>query len=246
MTDLHTHILPGMDDGASEPAVSLGMLRLEALQGVNRVALTPHFYGNEERTGQFLARRSAAWNRLSGYLEACAKEEQSALPELVLGAEVAWMPNMSHWDELEGLQLGNSGFFLLELPFYPWSGSLIDQLYDLLGRVRIVPVLAHIERYFGMQRTEYLREVLSMGVPLQFSADRLLRLRGRRALLRLLRQGENCTLASDCHNLTDRKPNLGPAVSAAEKSLDERELKRLLTWSDQLFTPQRSRTEGAV
>ena len=44
MTDLHTHILPGMDDGARDVETSLELLRMEREQGVDRVVFTPHFY----------------------------------------------------------------------------------------------------------------------------------------------------------------------------------------------------------
>ena len=60
MTDLHTHILPGMDDGAKDAAAAAAMLRMEAEQGVTGVALTPHFYRADETPERFLARRGAA------------------------------------------------------------------------------------------------------------------------------------------------------------------------------------------
>ena len=44
MTDLHTHILPGIDDGAKSIEEALALLRAQANQGVDTVALTPHFY----------------------------------------------------------------------------------------------------------------------------------------------------------------------------------------------------------
>ena len=44
MTDQHTHILPGMDDGSRSPEMSLELLRAEAAQGVDTVILTPHYY----------------------------------------------------------------------------------------------------------------------------------------------------------------------------------------------------------
>ena len=60
MTDLHAHILPGMDDGASSVEESLAMLQMEWDQGVDRVALTSHFYSAKEAVSSFLARRDAA------------------------------------------------------------------------------------------------------------------------------------------------------------------------------------------
>ena len=89
MTDLHTHILPGMDDGAPDVETSLAMLREEARQGVDTVVLTPHFYRDRERPEHFLARRARAADRLNSAIQALPGEERRAMPRLILGAEVA-------------------------------------------------------------------------------------------------------------------------------------------------------------
>ena len=62
--DIHTHILPGMDDGAADAEAALGMLRAERGQGVEEVAFTPHYYRDREDPKHFLARRQAALERL--------------------------------------------------------------------------------------------------------------------------------------------------------------------------------------
>ena len=59
MTDLHTHILPGIDDGAPDMETALHMLEAEDKQGVNTVALTPHFYRSREHIADFLAEKQA-------------------------------------------------------------------------------------------------------------------------------------------------------------------------------------------
>ena len=58
MIDLHTHILPGMDDGAKDVKTSLALLRMESAQGVGTVVLTPHFYRDREEPQHFLTRRA--------------------------------------------------------------------------------------------------------------------------------------------------------------------------------------------
>ena len=55
MIDIHTHILPGMDDGASTPEESLAMLRMQREQGVDTVFLTPHFHRDRENPEHFLS-----------------------------------------------------------------------------------------------------------------------------------------------------------------------------------------------
>lgn len=238
MTDLHTHILPGMDDGAKDAAAAAAMLRMEAEQGVAGVALTPHFYRADETPERFLARRGAAWERLRDSLEG-----ETGLPALVLGAEVAWTPNLDRWDELEALCLGGSRYMLLELPFAPWSGSLIDQLYNLLGKGCVTPVLAHLERYARVQKREHLRELLRMGLPIQVSAGCLLRPGSAWRALRLIKSGRSVLVASDCHGTDRRPPDLGPASRVLRsRAADAGE--RALSLSGELFAAALAGQEG--
>lgn len=231
MTDLHTHILPGMDDGSTDVETSLAMLREEARQGVDTVVLTPHFYRDQERPEHFLARRERAADRLAGAILDLPEEERRAMPRLILGAEVAWVPNLAYWEELPRLCMGSSDYLLLELPFSPWSESMVNQLYDLLGRTGITPILAHLERYRGGQRRELMNEVVSLGFPVQFSADALLHPLRRGRVLKELREEGNF-LASDCHNLTSRSPNLGKAMEVVRRKLGPAGEACVLGWSD--------------
>ncbi|MBQ8395535.1 MAG: capsular polysaccharide biosynthesis protein, partial [Oscillospiraceae bacterium] len=62
--DFHTHVLPKIDDGSSSLKESIGMLRLEAEQGIETVVATPHFYANHDSPEAFLERRKMAQERL--------------------------------------------------------------------------------------------------------------------------------------------------------------------------------------
>ena len=215
MIDLHTHILPGMDDGAKDVEMSLAMLHREREQRVRGVALTPHFYREDERSEHFFVRRQKAWDRLRQGMDRAGGE----FPELILGAEVAWVPGMNRWDGLERFALGESRYMLLELPDAPWKSTMIDQIYDMMERSGVVPVLAHLERYFRTQKPEHIRELLATGVPVQISAEAMLYLLQRRAVLKRIKGVSNCMLISDCHDLINRKPNLGQGFIQARKSL---------------------------
>lgn len=236
MTDLHTHILPGVDDGAGSVEESIAMLRTERAQGVRRVALTPHFYRHRERAEEFLRRREEAWDRLQMAIAALPEEEQSSLPQLSLGAEVAWQPNTGRWEELEALRIGEKGPVLLELPFTPWGSAMLRQLYDLVCRTRCTVVLAHLDRYFKGQKKEHIREILNMGMVIQLDAARMDRVWERRPCVRLLRQEGPFLLASDCHNLSDRAPCMGSAARVMEKSLGAEAAAKVLRRSDELFS----------
>lgn len=233
MTDLHTHILPGVDDGAKTVEMSLEMLRMERDQGVDTVVLTPHFYRDRERPEQFLARRLEAANQMKKALLALPEEELRTFPRLVLGAEVAWVPNLADLPELRRMRMGRSDYLLLELPFAPWNDQMFRQIYDLMGRTGVTPVIAHIERYMKLQKPEHIAEVLSLGVPVQVSGEPLLRPLRRGRVLKLLREHQARFIASDCHDTTLRPPNLGPAMAVARRKLGEEtavELGRGIPW----------------
>ena len=59
-TDIHTHILPSVDDGAQSMEDALELLRLQKNSGVERVMLTPHFYPQHDTPERFLKRRAEA------------------------------------------------------------------------------------------------------------------------------------------------------------------------------------------
>ena len=222
MTDLHTHILPRMDDGSGSVAESLALLEREAAQGVDTVVLTPHFYREREPAPRFLARRQAA-------LEALEEARPPGGPALVLGAEVAWFPSLHHEERLEELCLGGTRQLLLELPFQPWTPLVLNQVYGFYGATGVTPVFAHVERYLSIQDRARIDDLISMGFPMQMNADSLLSLRSRGKCLGLLRRGR-WYVASDCHNLTARPPRLGQAAALLRRKLGRETADRLLSW----------------
>ncbi len=228
MTDLHTHILPGMDDGAQSMEEALMLLRMQAQQGVDTVALTPHFYKRRENATDFLARRKAAWIRLQ---EATQNDDY---PKLILGAEVAWMSEMTQWPELEALCYQGTKTLLVELPTMPWTDSVFRELYSLEGRRGIMPMIAHVDRYFYFQKEKSIERLLEMGYPVQVSAEALFRLFTRKKALNLLENYEGL-LISDCHNLTDRKPNIEAAMKIVEKKLGHRTAREIAGVTDEVL-----------
>lgn len=240
MIDIHTHILPGMDDGSKDAEMSLAMLQMERDQGIDAVVLTPHFYRDRERIEHFLDRRQAAMERLNARLMELPEEERAALPRLTLGAEVAWRPNLEDWPELDRMCMGRSKYLLLELPFSPWNGQMIDQIYNLMGRTGITPIIAHIERYIKDQRKDLVAEVLALDVPVQVSSAPLLRPFARGQILKLLQEGKAQFLASDCHNITTRQPNLGPGLKVARSKLGEGKIQAMERHAADLFSVHES------
>lgn len=234
MTDLHTHILPGMDDGAGTVDESLALLRMEWQQGVDAVVLTPHFYRDRENPRHFLRRRQEAAMVLEERIMGLPEEERAALPQRILGAEVAWAPNLADWEEISRLCIGNTKNLLLEMPFIQWDERIINGLYDFIGRTGITPVIAHLERYLKLQRPERIQDMLSLGVPVQISGAVLLQVLGRGPAIKMLRKRKTFLLASDCHSCGRRPPNLAAATEVVRRKLGDDSAERLIAVAKEL------------
>ena len=228
--DIHGHFLPGMDDGCKTVEETTRLLELCVEQGVEHLVATPHYYP-VETVRSFLDRREASWQAL----RQCGKP----LPEILLGAEVAYRAGISQQPDVEKLCIGDSRFLLLEMPSSRWNEVELRDLRSFLSVRRITPILAHIERYLTYQRRETLEQILDMGVLFQMSGEYLLGRFGGFAGRRLIRRGMAHFLGSDCHNLTSRRPNLGQAVKVLEKHGMKKALETLQKNSDFLLREAR-------
>lgn len=213
VVDFHSHILPGVDDGSRSVEQSIAMLQMEAAQGIERVIATPHFYAQHDKPEKFLQKRAEAEKLLR---EEMAK--YSGLPELSIGAEVYYFNGISHSDILSELTIDKKRYILMEMPMPPWSERVYRDLESIYIKQDLIPVIAHIDRYIAPLRTFGIPERLEkLPVKVQANASFFLEKSTRRMALRMLRQGRIHLLGSDCHDLSERKPNLGEAVELIRK-----------------------------
>lgn len=213
MTDMHSHILPYLDDGSRTVHMSLSMLRFERIQGVRTVCLTPHFYRDMETPEVFFSKREESFQRLLRFID------REPMPDLILGAEVAWVPNIAEWDELPAFCYAGTNLLLLEPPFRDWRNEFFQSVESILDRRGLIPVIAHLDRYLAPSNAEGVRRLLSYELPVQLSASFLLSAAGRGEGLRLLKSGAVQHLISDAHNTTTRPPNLGQAMDYLRNKL---------------------------
>lgn len=206
MIDIHSHVLPGIDDGSKNVEESLAMLRSCAQQGIGCVAATPHFYPMENSPERFLERREAAAERLRSVWE-------PGLPKLLLGAEVYYFTGISQAEELDALCLGGT-LLLLEMPFCPWTDRMTAEVIALREQRGLHVVLAHIERYFRWQPKRLWEELLDRGLLMQCNAGFFLDWRTKGKARKMLSEGRIHLLGSDAHNMTSRPPRMGEARSS--------------------------------
>lgn len=211
MVDLHSHVLPKMDDGSASPEESAAMLRLSKSHGVTLQVATPHFYAHRDDPEHFLARRSRSHAQIP--------YDPETMPQLLLGAEVAYFGSMSSCDALIPLQISGSGLILVEMPFAPWSKRIIDDVLNL-QQLGLRPVLAHVDRYTGKNQFFEYREALEdQGALFQCNADAFFPMFSK--FTKLLKTGGIHFLGSDAHNLGSRAPQLDKAEKILRKKLGQ-------------------------
>jgi protein-tyrosine phosphatase len=215
VSDLHVHLLPGLDDGPSDEDEAIALAAKLAGDGVRRVATTPHLrfdYPNV-RPDELAARTAALQERIDS--------ERIDL-DLVTAGEVAieWAMAASD-DDLRLVSYGQRGQdVLIETPYGPLPAIFEELLLRVTDRgYRIL--LAHPERNHTLQNNpERLGRMVEQGVLLQITASALAsserRSRSRRLARELLREGHAHVIASDSHGAIQRAA-LSQGVAAASE-----------------------------
>lgn len=228
--DIHSHILPGMDDGCKTIDEAIKVLTSSYEQGITKICATPHYYPVES-VDEFLTRRNAAARELFDVL----RQLDKPMPEICLGAEVAYRPGICYQEDLNKLCIGNSQYMLLEMPMYKWGDEVVRTLRGISNVRGISPIIAHIERYLPMQDKQVLERVLDQEVLVQMNAARLLHFTSRGQAKRLLNNGTVHLLGSDCHNNSSRPQNMGQAVEYLQKKGMEDVLEDISRRSRRIF-----------
>ena len=212
MLDIHSHILPKMDDGSKSVEMSLQMLRSSKEQGVDTIVSTSHFYGTDESPESFLARRKHAFQKIEAELS-------DNCPEILLGAEVFYYPGISYSESIPSLYIRGTDLLMIELPFIPWSDRIFDELIALQYNSRLHIVLAHVERYRPIQKRAVFDSIFELPFYFQCNADAFSHYGSRKIALRMMEKNLLHFLGTDCHNIDDRAPNMDEARKIVEKKL---------------------------
>ena len=217
MIDLHTHILPGIDDGARDSEASIQMLQREMQEGVQTVIFTPHYYGKRRSPKQFIVRRKEAFEKI-----------KSSIPDglqVRLGTEVFFSGlNMAENEELCLLAIEGTKYVLFELPMSEkWQESLWNSLADFICETEYIPIIAHVERYIETQKNPKIFDrLLKMGCLLQVNTTSFLQKESRSLAFALLKHGYIHCLGSDTHDTKIRVCDYAQAKSVIyQKGLSE-------------------------
>lgn len=225
MIDLHCHMLPGVDDGAPDMETALAMARAALADGIDVVALTPHFMpGVYDNQSGDIRGRVAAFNG--------ALTKAGIALTAVAGADAHVRPDFVQClRDGRILTLHDSRYVLVEPPHHTKPPRLEALLFAIVA-AGYIPVLTHPER-FGWIEQHYrvIRALALGGTWMQVTAGSLTGRFGKRIQywsLRLLAEGLVNILATDAHNLTSRPPCLAEARAAAEREVGKEEAAHLV------------------
>jgi protein-tyrosine phosphatase len=205
MIDIHSHILPGIDDGAPSMEISMAMLRMAAENGTTDIVATPHnnleFSYDAEHVGSLFRELS---------------DKAAGIINIHLGCDFHLNVDNVH-DALNNpakYTINGKGYLMVELPDLT-SLSAMRSVFNRMLETRIIPIITHPERNPSVQAQ--VKEVESWvrdGCLMQITAQSLTGRFGPRAqrFAESLMQADLVHfVASDAHDCEDRKPILTPA-----------------------------------
>lgn len=214
MIDIHSHIIPKVDDGAKTIKESIDMIKLSKAQGTNTIIATPHYYFNKFEVKYFELKE-----RLKEVLEKI-KEEKIDI-EILLGQEIYLHKDMFSWIK-EGYikTLNNTRYILVEtFPTY-YEKNNLDFIYEL-GIRGMVPILAHPERYLYIQKDlTILNQFAKEGCLFQIDSGSITGDFGKQSQkvsLNLIKNGWGHFIASDSHGINKRSTNLKTSLEIVKK-----------------------------
>jgi protein-tyrosine phosphatase len=220
LIDLHSHLLPGIDDGSKNFAMSLAMARLAAADGISTIACTPHILPGVYNNSGPAIRRAVA--RLTETIA------QADIPiSLVAGADVHIAPDLDvQLRAGRALTLNNSRYFLLEPPHHVLPPRLEDLIFGL-QTAGYVPILTHPERLSWIEgHYDLIGRLVSSSVLMQITAGSVMGRFGRRPRYwaeRMLDEGLCHLLATDAHNTEQRSPRMAEARDVVAQRLGDDE-----------------------
>ncbi len=229
--DIHSHILPDIDDGARDIETSVALLRMLKEQGVTHVIATPHFYPDTDSAEDFAERVDIAYSHLKK--AACGAD----LPQVYLGCELHYFSGISKSKSITQFAIRGTKYILLELQYgTPITKTVLQDITDIYENTGLTPILAHVERYTKLSGYKKLLKLISDGTALaQINAESVLSKDYCKPTEKLIKGGYISFLASDAHSLRRRPPYIDKALKTIEEKLGRSAATRLVIKSNKLL-----------
>lgn len=225
LIDIHSHILPAVDDGSESSQMSLEMLRIAWDEGIRKIILTPH---NKPM------RHNVSCETMKKMMQELLEiaRHQGMKFDFFTGNEIYYSSEaVSRLEEKKACTLAGSEYVLMEF------GPMDDYDYIRNGIYQVMaggyhPVLAHAERYKNVCiKAERARELVEMGCYIQLNAGSIMGQYGygtKQFCKKLLKQQLVHFVATDAHNTGKRGPYLAECKRYLMKKTGEAYTKRIL------------------
>ncbi len=216
--DIHTHILPGVDDGSKSMDETMKMIKIALEQGIKTIIATPHYVVGRENTPV------EELQAIKDTVEAEARKLDENM-RIYLGNEIFYSDSViEKLNSKKALTIANSNYVLVEFS-YNELYSVMYRGLDRLVRSGYIPILAHVERYLDLYKNErHISEMMELGCYMQMNCNSLIGGRFNSRVTynkQLFKNGMIHFLGSDCHDSKVRIPNIEKAVDALLKKCKE-------------------------
>ena len=234
MIDFHNHVLPDVDDGPKLVQDSLDMLRFASMQGIKKVINTVHFQ-HPKMDG-----KNTDYNYLVTKVDNLQKmiSKEDFEIEILLSAEVFYLPNLVEISDNPLTTIGNKKFMLIEFlsNIYPTG---YEKEFFKLQQIGITPIVAHPERYRFIQKNiNILADWKNRGYIIQIDGGSILGHFGKNiqnVTLDMINNGYVHLIGSDAHNNKKRNFCLFDAYEFLKKEFSCELIKALIENSENLL-----------
>ena len=230
--DIHSHILPGLDDGARSEELSLRMLKMAEDDGITDIIATPHFHYRRGHATPVQIRETAS------LMQRKAKEAGLKI-KIHTGNELYYTHELLDTVKAgDALTLADSDYVLLEFSPETERRKIQNAVYQFLSE-GYYPIIAHMERYGAFQKhTDFTLEIAEMGAYYQLNAGSLMGAAGwstKRFAKSMMKNGMIQFVATDTHDEKERPPRFGKTTEWIEKKYGESEVFEYLCKNPQMI-----------
>lgn len=215
--DVHTHVLPSLDDGAKDMQQSLNMLKIAQREGVTSLFATPHLVCDGSQQ-QMAARTLTLFEELKK-----RSADEGLTIKLHLGFEIMLSDALPHMERLTDYVMGSSSYLLVETSFSREPADLDEVLYTL-ERSGLKMILAHPERSdYLSHNLSLLKELSDRGVLMQVNAGSINGLWGKTVAhiaKKIVSSGLIDLIGSDAHSDNGRGPYVRKALDKIQSICD--------------------------
>lgn len=225
MVDIHSHILPYVDDGSEDLETSFEMLKAASHCGTNEIVLTPHsnLYDGDKN---YLYEMQFVFDAFKKKVE-----EKGIDIKIFLGGEIFVDESVVNLIRKNLLPtINGSRFMLVEFDFYSSAAYIIDKV-DAISRLGIVPIVAHPERYECIKRVHRVGiDIMNSGGLLQVNKGSITGEFGavaRQTAFELIYHKTAQFIASDAHSISSRTPEMELEYDIICEDIDEMTAQKL-------------------